>query len=78
MELFLPKSVRFSRYGRFEVFGLHGHFGPIAIFFWDLEMTYLSNLGITSVMLWAVGCLTRENTQECRVVFVDFFTFSYF
>ncbi len=32
VELFLPKSVRFSRYGRFEVFGLHGHFGPIAIF----------------------------------------------
>jgi len=41
--------------------------------------------GITSVMPWAVGCLTRENTQECRAfftqcraLFVDFFTFSYF
>jgi hypothetical protein len=40
VELFLPKSVRFSRYGRLQVFGLHGHFGPIAIFFGDLDMTY--------------------------------------
>jgi len=43
---------------------------------------YFSNPGITSVMSWAVGCLTRENTQECqavfaqcRAVFVDFFHF---
>ncbi len=33
--------------------------------------TYLSNPGITSVMSWAVGCLTRENTQECWVVFAQ-------
>jgi hypothetical protein len=41
---------------------------------------YLSNRSITSVMPWAVGCLTRENTKECwafiaqcRALFVDFF-----
>jgi hypothetical protein len=33
VELFLPKSVRFSRYERFGVFGLHGHFDPIAVLF---------------------------------------------
>jgi len=33
MELFLSKSVRYSKYGRFRVFGLHGHFGPIIMFF---------------------------------------------
>jgi hypothetical protein len=38
VELVLPKSVGFSRYGRFGVFGLHGHFDPIVVFF--LEMTY--------------------------------------
>ncbi len=31
--------------------------------------------GITSVMPWAVGCLTRENTHECRAFFVDLFHF---
>jgi hypothetical protein len=36
----LPKSVGFAKYCRFGVFGLHGHFDPIAVFFWDLEMTY--------------------------------------
>ncbi len=43
---------------------------------------YLSNRSITSVMPGAGGCLTRENTQECRAVFarcqavfVDFFHF---
>ncbi len=30
---------------------------------------YLSNQSITSVMPGAGGCLTRENTQECRAVF---------
>jgi hypothetical protein len=51
----------------------------LGISFWH---TYLSNPGITSVMPWAVGCLTRENTQECRAffaqcraLFVDFFHF---
>ncbi len=33
VELVLPKSVRFSRYERFGVFGLNGHFGPIGVFF---------------------------------------------
>jgi len=33
VELFWPKSVRFLRYGKLRVFGLHGHFGPIVIFF---------------------------------------------
>ncbi len=44
--------------------------------------TYLSNRSITSVMPGAGGCLTGENTQECRAVFaqcwavfVDFFHF---
>jgi hypothetical protein len=46
---------------------------------------YLYDPGITSVMSWAVGYLTRENTQECRavfaqcrVVFVDLFHFLLF
>jgi hypothetical protein len=38
VESVLPKSVGFSRYGRFGVFGLHGHFDLIVVFF--LEMTY--------------------------------------
>ncbi len=33
VEVFLPKNVRFGGYWRFEVFGLHGHLDPIAIFF---------------------------------------------
>jgi hypothetical protein len=33
MELFLPKNVRFARYKRFGVFGLHGNFDLIMIFF---------------------------------------------
>jgi hypothetical protein len=33
VELFLAKSVGFSRYGRFGVFGLHGPFDLIANFF---------------------------------------------
>jgi hypothetical protein len=33
VELFLPKSVRFARYRRFGVFGLHGHFDLIAVLF---------------------------------------------
>ncbi len=36
-----------------------------------LVQTYLSNRSITSVMPWAVGCLTGENTKECRVVFAQ-------
>ncbi len=69
------------------------HFCIFVSFFYEvsfirsLEMinplvTYLSNPGITSVMPWAVGCLTKENTQECRAfftqcraLFVDFFHF---
>jgi hypothetical protein len=31
--------------------------------------------GIMGVMLWAVGCLTRKNTQQRRAVFVDLFHF---
>jgi hypothetical protein len=38
--------------------------------------------GITSVMPWAVGCLTRKNTlrcraffAQCRAIFVDLFHF---
>ncbi len=27
--------------------------------------------GITSVMPWAVGCLTKKNTKQCRAVFVQ-------
>jgi hypothetical protein len=50
---------------------------------WDGERVHLKyDPGITSVMPWAVGCLTRENTKECwaffaqcRVFFVDFFHF---
>jgi hypothetical protein len=40
------------------------------------------DLGITSVMPWAVGCLTRKNIlrcpaffAQCRAVFVDLFHF---
>ncbi len=40
VEFFLPKSVRFARYRRFGVFGLHGHVDLIVIFFRDLEVTY--------------------------------------
>ncbi len=40
VDLFFSKSVGFGRYIRFWVFGLHGHLDPIAVFFWDLEMTY--------------------------------------
>jgi len=32
VEVFLPKNVRFGKYWRFGVFGLHGHLDPIAIF----------------------------------------------
>jgi hypothetical protein len=43
---------------------------------------YLSNAGITSVMPWDVGCLTRENSQECQGFFAQcqalFVDFSYF
>jgi hypothetical protein len=31
--LVLPKGVGFARYRRFGVFGLHGHFDQILIFF---------------------------------------------
>jgi hypothetical protein len=44
--------------------------------------SYLNNLGITSVMLVAGGCLTRKRTQQCLAVlalclavFVDLFHF---
>jgi hypothetical protein len=40
VELFLVFNGRFAIYKRFGVFGLHGHFDPIAIFLGDLEMTY--------------------------------------
>jgi hypothetical protein len=33
VKLFLPKNVGFARYKRFGVFGLHGHFDPITVFF---------------------------------------------
>jgi hypothetical protein len=33
VEFVLRKSVRFSRYERFGVFGLNGHFGTIGVFF---------------------------------------------
>ncbi len=40
------------------------------------------DLGITNVMLWAMGCLTRKNIlrclaflAQCRAVFVDLFHF---
>jgi len=36
VKLFLHKSIRFGRYWRFGVCGLHGHLDPIAIFFLGL------------------------------------------
>ncbi len=33
VELFLPKNLGFARYRRFRVFGLHGYFDFIAVFF---------------------------------------------
>jgi hypothetical protein len=34
VELVLLKSVGFSRYEKFGVFGLNGHLGRIRVFFW--------------------------------------------
>ncbi len=36
-----------------------------------LKGPYLSNRSITSVMSWAVGCLTGENTKECWAFFAQ-------
>jgi hypothetical protein len=40
VKLVLPKNVGFARYRRFGVFGLHGHFDLILVFFRDLVLTY--------------------------------------
>jgi hypothetical protein len=40
VKLVLAKCVGFARYRRFGVFGLHGHFDLILVFFRDLEVTY--------------------------------------
>jgi hypothetical protein len=50
----------FARYRRFGVLGLHEHFDPIAIFFWDLEMTYTYDLATTPAGTGAGGCLTAK------------------
>jgi hypothetical protein len=49
----------------------------------DCSLRY--DLGITSVMPWVVGCLTRKNTlwcraffAQCRAFFVDFCYFLLF
>jgi hypothetical protein len=50
-------------------FGLDSFFGFLHIEL-CLKFAYLYNLGITSVMPVASGCLTRKKTSRCLAVLV--------
>ncbi len=52
VEVFLPKNVRFGKYGSFGVFGLHGHLDPIAIFFFG----FWEDLPPHFQVLWIQWC----------------------
>jgi hypothetical protein len=85
VKLVLPKSSGFARYRRFGVFGLHGHFDLVMVFFWgfgsDLP-AYTYDLRTTLVVRGAGGCLTTKKGPwcgavlvRCGAVFVDLFHF---